>query len=185
MARLTPIDRSEMTDAQTEIADELIIQGAGVSGPYSAYIRTPRFMKLHQAASDYFRKCSLKPRERELIVLMTVRHLGARYAWGVNARIFLEGGMERAVIDAINAEETPPLTDPSEKMICRVVSEILSSNSLSDAGYAAAVKQLGEERLVETVAAVGFYSSIALTLNVFDVDPPAETPVPIEGSERP
>ena len=179
MARLKPIDRSAMNEAQAEILDEIDAAGGRISGPYTAYIRTPRFMKLHQEASDYFRNCSLRPRERELIVLLTVRHGGARYAWGINAQIFLDAGMDRALVDAINAREFPPVIDEDEKTVCQVVLELLERNSLSDESYAAAIGKLGEERLVDLVAAVGFYSSIALVLNTFHVDPPAGLPVPL------
>lgn len=179
MARLKPIERSAMNEAQAEILDEIDAAGGRISGPYTAYIRTPRFMMLHQEASDYFRNCSLSPRERELIVLLTVRHGGARYAWAVNAQIFLDAGMDRALVDAINARALPPVTDEDEKVVCQVVLELLETHSLSDAGYTAAVSKLGEERLVDVVSAVGFYSSIALILNTFDVDPPTDAPVPM------
>lgn len=58
-----------------------------------------------------------------------------------------------------------------------MVTKLLSSTQLSDAGYDAAIKQLGQERLTDVVATTGFFGMVSLTLNTFDVTPPPDAPV--------
>jgi 4-carboxymuconolactone decarboxylase len=50
---------------------------------------------------------------------------------------------------------------------------------LSDATYERAFAMLGRERLVELVAATGFYVMVAMTLNAFDAPvPDGSRPLP-------
>ncbi len=60
-----------------------------------------------------------------------------------------------------------------------VARELLASNGLSDATYAAAEKTLGLESLVALVATTGSFSTTCLTANTFAIDPPPDNPTPL------
>ena len=93
MSRLAPIAPEQRTPAQAAVVKDIEARGGRLSGPYTAYIRIPEFMDLNQRMGDYLRKNSLAPRLRSLIVLRTVGHWGAKYAWAVNKRSALKEGM--------------------------------------------------------------------------------------------
>lgn len=173
MARLKPIKPEDRTAAQAKAYQEIEAKGGRLGGPYSALIRIPEFMVLHQEMGDNLRKSSIGERMRKIIVLTTVKHWGAKYAWAVNARSAEKEGMERAIIDAINEGREPALAEPKEAMVRKVARELLESRNLGDATYKAAVTLLGEAGLAEAVATTGFYSLVSMTLVAFDVDPPA------------
>jgi hypothetical protein len=64
-------------------------------------------------------------------------------------------------------------------MCFTVANETLANKSLSDATYAAAEKTMGLESLVALVATTGSFSMTCLTAATFDVDPPANNPIPL------
>jgi hypothetical protein len=49
------------------------------------------------------------------------------------------------------------------------------THGVPDAQYAAAVSTLGERAVVELVGILGYYTLIAMTLNVFEIDAPEST----------
>jgi 4-carboxymuconolactone decarboxylase len=172
MARLKPLTPEDMTPEQLRAYQEIESRGGRLGGPYSALIRIPEFMLLHQAMGDNLRQSSLGERLRKIIVLVTVRHWGAKYAWAVNVRSALKDGMEQSLIDAIHDGKDPGLSEPTEKAVYQVARELLEKRQLSDATYAQVVGILGETRLADAVATTGFYSLVSMTLVAFDVDPP-------------
>jgi hypothetical protein len=52
---------------------------------------------------------------------------------------------------------------------------------LSDASYAAAEKTMGVEGLVALIGAIGAFSMTCITAATFQIDPPADDPVPLTG----
>ena len=60
-----------------------------------------------------------------------------------------------------------------------MASEILANKGLRDASYDAAEKTLGLEHLVALVATVGTFSMTCLTAATFEIDPPADNPIPL------
>jgi len=172
MARLKPIKPEDMTPAQSRAYKEIEAKGGRLGGPYSALIRIPEFMVLHQAMGDNLRNSSLGERLRKIIVLTTVKHWGAKYAWAVNVRSAEKDGMEKSLIDAIKDGREPGFTDARERTVYKVARELLESRNLSDASYREAVGLLGETGLADAVATTGFYSLVSMTLIAFDVDPP-------------
>lgn len=175
MARLKPIRPEDMTPAQASAYQAIEAKGGRLGGPYSALIRIPEFMLLHQEMGDNLRKSSLGERLRKIIVLTTVKHWGAKYAWAVNVRSAEKDGMERAIIDAIGEGREPVLSDAKERIVYRIARELLEKRSLVDATYKEAIDLLGETGTADAVATTGFYSLVSMTLIAFDVDPPANT----------
>ena len=91
-------------------------------------------------------------------------------------RASLAVGVEQAVIDAINARQRPGLTDPGEQAAYDLARELVADKGVSDATYAAAQALFGLEKLVDAVAAIGFFSMVCCTANAFDITPPDDAP---------
>jgi 4-carboxymuconolactone decarboxylase len=66
----------------------------------------------------------------------------------------------------------PPGLADDDAVIVRVAIELNRSNSVADGTYAAALARLGERRLVELVALVGYYTMVAMTLNAHEIPLP-------------
>ncbi|HXQ49962.1 MAG TPA: hypothetical protein VN802_02610 [Stellaceae bacterium] len=171
MTRLRVLSRAEMNDEQGRVFDEIKAAGGPVGGPYWAYIRNPKLMRIAQDMGNCIRASSLSGRERQIAVLTVVRHWGAKYPWAAQARASVAAGLDQETIDAINAKKTPKLTDPREKLAHEVAKELLANHGLSDATNAAAEKAFKLEELVALVAAIGQFSMVCCTANAFDLTP--------------
>ncbi len=179
MARIAYIDRDDMNPQQAEVYDEAKEMGGPVGGPYYAYINTPEIFRQSQHLRHCIQNGPLSGRERQLVNLAIARHWDARYPWFAQVRGALAVGLERAIIDAINARQEPILGDAREKACYTVASEMLATKRLSDATYRNAERVLGLEDLIYAVTMVGQFTMTCTTANAFEIDPPADAPVPL------
>jgi 4-carboxymuconolactone decarboxylase len=179
MARIPIIDRADMNAEQARVYDAAKQTSGIVGGPYHAYVRLPKLFEVCQSLRNCLASGPLSPREQQVVTMTVARHWNARYPWFAQVRRSLSVGIERAVIDAINARKTPNLTDARERICSVVASEILANKGLSDESYAAAEKTLGLESLVALVALTGSFSMTCITAGTFRIDPPADDPVPL------
>ena len=181
MTRIRIINRPEMNPEQGRVFDEAKAAGNPVGGPYYAYIRIPRLMRVLQEVGNTLRDSSLSGRERQIAVLTTIRHWGAKYPWAVQVRGSLAAGVDQPTVDAINNRKTPDLSNPRERLAHQVATELLTKHGLSDATYDAAAKAFKEDELVALVAVVGQFSMVSCTANAFDITPPDEAPSRLAG----
>jgi 4-carboxymuconolactone decarboxylase len=178
VTRIAFIDRAEMDEEQGRAWDTALATSGVVAGPFSAYIRLPKLFE----AAQHIRSClysgPLSDRERQLIHVLVARTFGAQYPWYAQTQGALRAGHDRALIDAINARRVPDLHDPRERSCYEVARELLETRTLSADSYAAAEKTLGTNDLVALIVTVGNFSTVCLAANAFDMDPPAENPIP-------
>ena len=179
MARITTLDRSEMTDEQGRAYD-IAKAKYGVGGPYIPYIRLPKLFEAAHHMREVVTSGPLTERELRLTNLVITRHHRTRYAWAAWAKHARAAGIDQGTIDTINAGKLPEATDARERICLAVVHELVTTWRMSDATYAAAEKALGLDFLIALVANVGSLSMTCLTLNVFEIDPPADDPTPLK-----
>jgi hypothetical protein len=168
-----------MNAEQARVYDAAKQSSGIVGGPYHAYIRLPKLFEACQNLRACLFSGPLSRREQQIVNLVVARHWNARYPWFAQVRNSLAAGIDRGVIDAINARKIPSLTDPRERTCFAVASELLASKGLGDETYAAAEKTMGLESLVALVATTGSFSMTCLTAATFRIDPPPENPIPL------
>lgn len=179
MARLDPLKPEDMNAEQRAAYDEAVARGGRLGGPNGIHVRVPELFRINQEMSAYLRSSSLPARLRQLAVIVAVRKFRGAYAWGVQARAALAEGIPRDVVDAINADETPTLNDPTDRLVYEVAATLVEYGALSDDLFARAEQTLGFNTLLDLVATTGYYAAVGMWVNVFEVDPPADIPVPM------
>lgn len=176
MARIDPLQPEEMSDEQRAVYDDVVARGGRVGGPNGVYLRVPELFKLNQEFGNYLRDNHVSARLRQLAAIVTVRRWNGAYAWGAQGRDALAAGISQEILDAINAREIPVLDDPDDQLVYDLAVELSDTGALSHAAYERAVAQLGLNQLLDLVAAVGFFTAVSLTVNVFEVEPRPEFP---------
>lgn len=179
MARIDPLKPEDMNEAQRAAYEAAVAKGGRLGGPNGIHVRVPELFEINQEMSTYFRSNNLSARLRQLAVLVAVRHWNGAYAWGVQARASMNEGISRAIVDAINARQKPELTDAEDQVVYEVAAELVTRGALDDDLFHKVQDRLGFNRLLDLVATVGFYSAVGMWVNVFEVDPPADIPVPM------
>jgi 4-carboxymuconolactone decarboxylase len=181
MTRIATIDRADMNAEQARVYDTAKQTSGIVGGPYLAYIRLPKLFEASQNMRATLASGPLSRREQQIVNLAVARHWNARYPWYAQARNSVAIGIEQAVIDAINVRKPPNLADARERTCFAVAQEILANKGLSEGSYATAEKTMGVEDLVALVATVGAFSMTCITAATFQIDPPADNPIPLAG----
>ncbi len=176
MTRIAILKREDLNAEQGKVFDDVKAEGGPLGGPYWAYIRFPRLMRLLQDVSNLLGQSGLAKRERQIAIMAVIRFWGAEYPWSVQTRAALGMGIAQEIIDAINSGGTPTLADPREKMAYEVALELLRSHKLSEGSYALAGKLFNENELVSLVATVGQFTMTCLTTIAFDCTPPDDVP---------
>ena len=76
---------------------------------------------------------------------------------------------------------TPTFPNDDETLVYEVAKELAETRRLSDANYRRAVDHFGTEAMVELAALIGFYHTVSVVLNVFEVEAPEGDPHPLKG----
>lgn len=176
MARISPLDPSDMTEEQRRIHDEIASGPRGtVPAPQQIWLHNPGLCDPAQQVGAYCRYGTALPTQlSELAILVVGRHWKADYEWWAHARIAREAGVPEAIITAILNGEAPDFSDfdPKAPIVHRAAKEMLETGRLSDATFTEAQDTLGQTALIDLVGIVGYYCLISLTLNVFEVKTP-------------
>ena len=171
MARLQTIEKTDMTERQKQIYDEIVSGPRGqVRGPLSIWLYRPELADRAQRLGQYCRyDTSLEPRLSELAILTTARIWDAAFEWQAHVPHALAGGVDSSIIDSLSADQTPSFVSKDEEIVYAVTREINITRQLSDDTYNQVVKILGVEATVDLIGLLGYYALISMTINAFKV----------------
>jgi 4-carboxymuconolactone decarboxylase len=171
---MPPIPTARMTKAQREAAAEIAAgPRGGVIGPFVPALRSPELMSRLQRLGEYLRYGNvLGPRLTELAILLTARSWTQQIEWALHVDAATQHGVPRRVIDAIAAGRRPGRLGAKERVVYDFFVELKHSRSVSDETYGRAVAALGEAGVIDLIGVIGYYSTLAMILNV------ARTPLP-------
>jgi len=178
MARIAALEKDQLGPYQMQIHDEIAGARSGaVRGPFAIWLRLPELADKANQFGNVMRRGRLDRRLFELMVLVVARHWSAQYEWYAHERNALAAGISPEIVEAIRSRRLPEFERGDEKQIYELVTELHETRRLAQASYDRALAVLGEEPLIELVTAIGFYTTVAMVINVF------EAPVP--GDARP
>lgn len=179
MGRVPDLEMDVLTAEQQRIHGEIAGARSGsVRGPFAIWLRLPRIAdQANQFGNALRRDGKLDRRLFELMVLVVARHWSAQYEWFAHEPNALRAGLSAEVVEAIRARRLPSFAREDEKLVYEIVTEINGTRTLGEASYDRAVEALGLDTLIELVTATGFYTSVAMMINVFDA--------PVPGGKRP
>jgi len=178
--RFKPLTPETMTPEQKAIADKIMAgPRKGMRGPFSALLRSPELADYAQKLGEYVRfKTSIPNRLNELAILLTARHWTAQYEWYAHRRLAMQAGLSSEIADAIAEGKRPASLGPEETIVYDFCHEVLETGHASDASFKAVVDKFGERGAVDLIGVIGYYSLVAMVLNVDRV------PIP-EGGKPP
>lgn len=176
--RLPLLPSGELTDAQRAAVDRISAgPRGGLTGPFVPLLRSPEMMTRLQLVGEYIRFDSVLDDDLvELVILSVARHWDQQFEWGYHHPIALSKGLSEEVIDCV-AERRRPVTGRSEVgLVWDLVDELQRTRRVSDEVYAATVAALGEVSAVEVVGTAGYYTILAMVMNVARTPPLSDAP---------
>lgn len=174
MSRLPPIAPADYTPEQQRAVDEFVAaRGVAISGPFETMLHSPQAMTAARAMGDYLRfRSRLAGALSELAILVTARCWAQDYEWSYHAPIAAREGVSPETIAAIRDGRRPPAMSADEAIVYDVSMELHRERSVSDATFARAEARFGRAAIVDLVGINGYYSFLAMQLNVARVGAP-------------
>ncbi len=164
-----------MTDAQLAVYHE-IISGPRRSlvGPLRAALHNPVLADRWQRLGQVLRfETSLPGRLSELAILVTARRWNSSLEWAIHAADAVRAGLDPAIIDAIRTGNAPDFgADAEGREIYDYARQLLQDGDVEPDGYDAVLARWRAVGVVEITAIIGYYSMVAMTLNVHRVPMP-------------
>ena len=174
MSRLPEIDAAKLTTEQRAIYDRMMRERGHMRGPFAVWLRNAELCDTTLRLQEMFAaRVKLERRLLELMILVSARLATAQYAWFIHEPHALKFGIAPEIVAAIRARRTPDFEREDERLVYDLTMELNFNRSLSEASYQRGLAMLGEQTLVELIAAIGFYSMVGMTLNAFAVPVPA------------
>jgi len=176
--RMPAIPEAQMSPDQKRVMDEIAAGPRGrIGGPFIPLMRSPELMNRLQKVGEYLRfQNTVGLRNSEFAVLIVARHWSQPIEWAIHRPIAEKEGVLPATCDAIAEGRRPDNMTDDETLIYSVLEELRNNRSLSDPTYAQLLKRFGEQGVIDLVAHYGYYSLLAMTMNV------ARTAVPENGT---
>lgn len=179
--RMPAIPEEKMSAAQKLAAAEICAGPRGsLRGPYVAILRSPGLMGPAQKLGEYIRfHCVLDMRINEMAALIGARYWTQQFEWFAHVPHALKAGLSSAVVDAIAEGRRPGDMAEDEEIAYDFLTELLNNTSVCDATYNRTRNEFGEEGLMDLLGVVGYYSMLAMIMNVARTAIPDGGPLPL------
>lgn len=165
-----------MNEAQRTVYDQ-IVSGPRrtLVGPLRAALHNPVLADRWQRLGQVLRfETSLPAHLNELAILVTARRWNSELEWAIHAGDADRAGLSPTIIEAIRTCTLPDFNgDLVAQEIYDFAAELVQHGDVSEPVYNAVVARWNEVGAVELTAVIGYYSMVAMTLNVHRVPLPA------------
>ena len=179
--RLPPLPGDALTEAQERAAQEFSdARGYDLRGPFIGLLRSPELLTRIRAVGDYLRFSAPLPGHlRELAILITARHWSQPYEWNAHYSMAIAHGLARDLADAVGRGQRPDRMSPDEALVYQFCIELLPHGGVTDETYRQVESRFGESVVIDTIGLVGYYTLLALVLNVARTPVPSDAPHPL------
>ena len=166
--RLPPIPADRQTAEQTAVSAELISGPRGaLAGPFVPLLRSPGLLARVQKVGEFLRFESRLPEDvKELAILVVARHWSQGYEWMFHLPLALKAGVSRETAAAIAEARRPSDLTPVQAAAYDFLTELQAGKGVEDPAYARALEALGEDGVVELTGFAGYYTLLAMVMNV-------------------
>jgi 4-carboxymuconolactone decarboxylase len=166
--RMPAIPVEKYTEAQKKAADEfLATRKSPISGPFIPLIRSPEVMLRAKEMGDYLRfRSSIGQKLTEFTILIMGRAWTADYEWYAHYPLAMKAGLKPEIAEAVFEGRRPDGMAADEEAVYNFVTELNATKRVSDVTYERAVKQVSEQGVIDIIGLQGYYTLIAMTLNV-------------------
>jgi len=174
--RLPEIPPERMSAEQRQVMDERTSGPRGkIGGPFIPRVRSPELRSRLQKVGEYLRyHNSVGLRNSEFAVLVVARHWSQPVEWAIHRPIAEREGVLPATIDALAEGRRPTTMSDDEAIIFDVLDELRNHKSVSDPTWHRGLSRFGEQGMIDMVAHYGYYSLLAMVMNVSRTALPAD-----------
>ena len=166
---------------RSKLANSSASKPGPLGGPFNVWLRSPGIGNRVQALGEEIRfRSSLPSKLNEMAILVTARFWTSQYEWYAHCKLALDAGLDPALAQEIAEGKRPAKMDADEAVVYDFSTELHAKHGVTDETYKRAVERFGERGVFDLIAVNGFYSLVAMCLNVDRTPLPDGLPLPLK-----
>ena len=164
--RFPQLTMDQLDEKQKSLGEQIMkISSTGLGGPYNAMLRSP---VLGQRLFDLFHylrwETSVPTRLNEFAILIIGRQWRSQVEWFAHAPLAEKAGLSANVIAELKDGKRPSGMAEDEAVVYDFVTELTTTQKVSDATYARAKKVFNDQQIVDLTGVSGNYVMVAMLL---------------------
>ena len=184
--RFPQLTLEQLSDAQKPLGEEVMkVSSVGLAGPYNPMMRSP---VLGQRLFDLFHylrwETSVPTRLNEFAILIIGRQWRSQVEWYAHAPLAQKAGLSPEIIAELKAKKRPSNMAEDEAMVYDFVTELTTTQRVSDETYARAKKIFNDQQIVDLTAVAGNYVAVAMMLAMAEETTPPGKEEPFKVGEK-
>ena len=184
--RFPQLTLDQLNEQQKPLGDQIMkVSSVGIGGPYNLLLRSP---VLGQRLYDLFYslrwQTSVPTKLNEFAILIIGRQWRSQIEWFAHAPIAAKAGLSDGLIAELKANKRPSNMADDEALVYDFVTELTSTQKVSDATFARARKIFSDQQLVDLTAVAGNYVMVAMILAMAEQTVPPDKEEPFKPGEK-
>jgi 4-carboxymuconolactone decarboxylase len=184
--RFPQLTIDQLDDKQKPLGEQIMkVSSVGIGGPYNSLLRSP---VLGQRLFDLFHylrwETSVPTRLNEFAILIIGRQWRSQIEWLAHAPIAAKAGLSPDIIAELKASKRPSKMAEDEAVVYDFVTELTSTQKVSDQTYARAKKVFNDQQIVDLTAVAGNYVMVAMLLAMSEQTVPPGKEPPFKVGEK-
>jgi 4-carboxymuconolactone decarboxylase len=184
--RFPQLTMEQLNDAQRPLGEQVMkVSSVGLAGPYNPMMRSP---VLGQRLFDLFHylrwETSVPTRLNEFAILIIGRQWRSQVEWYAHAPLAQKAGLSPEIIAELKAKRRPSNMAEDEAAVYDFVTELTTTQKVSDETYARARKIFNDQQIVDLTAVAGNYVMVAMLLAMAEETTPPGKEAPFEVGEQ-
>jgi 4-carboxymuconolactone decarboxylase len=184
--RFPQLTLDQLNEQQKPLGDQIMkVSSVGIGGPYNLLLRSPVLGQRLYDLFYYLRwQTSVPTKLNEFAILIIGRQWRSQIEWFAHAPIAAKAGLSDGLIAELKANKRPSNMADDEALVYDFVTELTSTQKVSDATFARARKIFSDQQLVDLTAVAGNYVMVAMILAMAEQTVPPDKEEPFKPGEK-
>ena len=184
--RFPQLTMDQLSAAQRPLGEEIMkISSVGIGGPYNPLMRSP---VLGQRLFDLFHylrwETSVPTRLNEFAIIIIGRQWRSQVEWFAHAPLAAKAGLPNDIIAELKEGKKPSKMAEDEAVVYDFVTELTTTQKVSDETYARAKKIFNDQQIVDLTVVAGNYVMVAMMLAMAEETVPPGKEPPFKVGEK-
>ena len=183
--RFPQLTMDQLDEKQKPLGEQIMkVSSVGLGGPYNPMIRSPVLGQRLYDLFYYLRwQTSVPTKLNEFAILIIGRQWRSQVEWFAHAPLAAKAGLSPDIIADLKAGKRPSTMAEDEALVYDFVTELTTTQKVSDDTFARAKKLFNDQQIVDLTAVSGNYVMVAMMLAMAEETVPAgkEEPFKVGG----
>ena len=169
--RYGEIPPEDFSPAQKEAYDYIVRERGMCPGPYRIWLQNPDLLKAMTPIGVYYqKKLKISRQEHEIVTnCINGKWATAAYSNKEHEEIAEKAGLPAEKVQALIAGLPTSFEDPRQQVIYEITQTLIAPRHVPQGLYQRAVDLLGDAGLTDVTVLIGYFTSVSMTLAVYDV----------------